>query len=68
MAFDSLASFLNMGGYAFYVWLSYGVSLFVLTVLVVNTSMKTKKIKRLVKQRILRDERIKKAQNMEGTL
>lgn len=68
MAFDSFASFLDMGGYAFFVWLAYGVSLLSIAILVINTVMRTKKIKQLVKQRILRDERIKKAQNMEGTL
>ena len=68
MAFDSFASFLDMGGYAYYVWLAYGISLLSIAVLVINTVMRTKKIKQLVKQRILRDERIKKAQNMEGTL
>ena len=68
MAFDSLASFLDMGGYAFYVWLAYGISLLSIAILVINTVMRTKKIKQLVKQRALRDERIKNAQNMEGTL
>ena len=68
MAFDSLASFLDMGGYAFYVWLAYGISLLSIAILVINTVMRTKKIKQLVKQRALRDERIKNAQNMVGTL
>ncbi|MEM9101776.1 MAG: heme exporter protein CcmD [Pseudomonadota bacterium] len=27
MAFESFGDFLHMGGYAFYVWLSYGVGL-----------------------------------------
>ncbi len=68
MAFHSLISFLQMGGYGFYVWLSYGIAMLSIAILVVNTVMETHKIKRLVKQRILRDKRIQKAQKMEGTL
>jgi len=68
MAFDSLADFFAMGGYGFYVWLSYGITFFVLIFLIVNSMNKKKKIFKSVEQRLSREQRIKKAQNMEGTL
>ncbi|HIP75695.1 MAG TPA: heme exporter protein CcmD [Psychromonas hadalis] len=68
MAFDSFAEFLAMGGYGFYVWLSYGLSLFALFALIVNTRLTTKKQMKAVKERSKREQRVKKAQQMEGTL
>jgi len=57
-----------MGGYGFYVWLAYGIAMLSIAILVVNTLMKTHKIKRLVKQRMLRNKRIQDAQKIKGTL
>ena len=68
MAFNSFADFFAMGGYGFYVWLAYGISFVCLIILIFNTLAKRKKIIRVVTQRIAREERIKKAKNMEGTL
>ena len=68
MAFNSLADFFSMGGYAFYVWLAYGISFSALFVLVTNTIFKRKKILMKVEQRIVSQQRIKNARNMEGTL
>ncbi len=68
MAFDSLAGFFAMGGYGFYVWLSYSVTFLALIVLIVNSNAKKKKILKSVEQRLSREKRIKNAQNMEGTL
>ena len=68
MAFNSLADFFAMGGYGFYVWLSYGISFLALAVLIINTLIKRKKILKTVNQRIAREERIKKAKNRKGTL
>lgn len=68
MAFSSIGDFFAMGGYGFYVWLAYGVSFFALIILVLNTINKKNKIVKTVKQRALRQQRIKNAQDMEGTL
>jgi heme exporter protein D len=68
MAFDSIADFFAMGGYGFYVWLSYGVSLFALLVLILNTIFTRKKLIKNVQQNAMRAKRIQKAQKMEGTL
>lgn len=68
MAFTSLSDFIAMGGYSFYVWLAYGVSLLSLVVLIFSTVSKRKKIFYQVEQRLLREQRIKAAEKREGTL
>ncbi len=68
MAFDSLADFFAMGGYGFYVWLSYGLTFFSFIVLIVNSVLKKNKILKGVELRLSREQRIKKAKKLEGTL
>lgn len=68
MAFDSISEFFAMGGYGFYVWLAYGLTFLALIILVVNSVAKKNKIFKDVEQRLSREQRIKKAQNMENTL
>ncbi len=50
--FTSLTSFLAMGGYAFYVWLAYGIVLAGLLLLALNTFRQRKRILRHIKQQI----------------
>ena len=40
----TLTEFFNMGGYAFYVWTSYGIALFVLLINVILPLRQRKKI------------------------
>jgi heme exporter protein D len=68
MAFNSFADFWAMGGYGFYVWLAYGVTLLSLLILILNTLAKKRNILKSVNQRIKRAQRINKAKNMENTL
>lgn len=68
MAFSSLSDFIAMGGYSFYVWLAYGVSLLSMAMLIISTVSKRKKIFFQVEQRLLREQRIKAAEKREGTL
>lgn len=68
MAFNSFADFFAMGGYGFYVWLAYGISLACLILLILNTLVTRKKIIKVVTERIAREQRIKKAKNTKGTL
>ena len=68
MVFESFSDFIAMGGYGFYVWLAYGVSLLSVFVLILNTTHKRKKIFKQVAQRVQREQRIKAAENREGTL
>jgi heme exporter protein D len=64
MQFDSISAFFDMGGYAFFVWLSYGVSALLLTLLVYSSHMNHKKVKNKIAQRLLREKKLRKsAQN-----
>lgn len=60
MQFDSISAFLDMGGYAFFVWLSYGVSAFLLAALVYSSHSNHKKVKNKIAQRIQREVKLSK--------
>lgn len=68
MAFTSFSDFIHMGGYSFYVWLAYGISLLSVLVLIVNSMLKRKKIFQQVTQHMQREARIKAAENREDIL
>ncbi|WP_413702275.1 heme exporter protein CcmD [Psychromonas sp. KJ10-10] len=57
-----------MGGYGFYVWLSYGLTFLALFILIINSVAKKNKILKEVEQRYLREQRMKSAKNTEDTL
>lgn len=59
MQFDSLADFFNMGGYAFYVWLAYGITFFSLGALVISSLRQKRKVLIAIAKKIQREERLK---------
>ena len=59
MQFDSIGDFFNMGGYAFYVWLAYGVTFSSLAVLVFQSARKKNKVLQQIAQKLAREERLK---------
>lgn len=61
MQFDSFSDFIAMGGYGFYVWLSFGTCALILLGILVNSLRDTKRIIASVEQQIIREARIKKA-------
>ncbi|MBH0025674.1 heme exporter protein CcmD [Pseudoalteromonas sp. SWN29] len=61
MQFDSFSDFIAMGGYGFYVWLSFGTCVLILLGILVNSLRDTKRIMASVEQQIIREARIKKA-------
>lgn len=61
MQFDSISAFFDMGGYAFYVWLSYGVSLGVLLILFLSSMADHNKIKQQIAQRQQRENKLREA-------
>ncbi|MFQ3236736.1 MAG: heme exporter protein D [Paraglaciecola sp.] len=61
MYFDSFSQFWQMGGYGFFVWLSFGVSLFTLIILALDATMDKKRLFKLVQSEVLRKSRIKAA-------
>lgn len=46
LAFSSFTDFLDMGGYAGYVWSAYGITLLVLGLILIKTHQRTRQIKR----------------------
>lgn len=68
MKFDSWSEFWAMGGYGFYVWLSFGLTIFALVALLVSTITTKKSLLRAVKQKQARAARRKAAQKLENTL
>jgi len=61
MQFDSFSDFIAMGGYGFYVWLSFGTCALILLGILLSSLRDTKRIMTSVEQQIIREERIKKA-------
>lgn len=61
MQFDSISAFFDMGGYGFFVWLSYGVTFAALALLVFSSITGHKKIKLQIIQRQKREEKLRQA-------
>ncbi len=59
MSFNSFAEFLHMGGYGFYVWLSYGFTAALLIILVINSKRKEKQLFAKISQRLKREAKLK---------
>ena len=59
MQFESISDFFNMGGYAFYVWLAYGVTFSCLAVLVFQSVKQKNKVLKQIAQKLAREERLK---------
>ncbi|RJE75804.1 heme exporter protein CcmD [Pseudoalteromonas citrea] len=66
MQFESFSDFIAMGGYGFYVWLSYGSCAFVLLSVLLSSLHDAKQLKQQVKLQIEREARIKKAQQEQA--
>lgn len=61
MFFQSWSDFINMGGYGFYVWLSYGISLVALVILVVQSKRACQAVLRNVLRETQREVRLQQA-------
>mgnify|MGYP000623553885 CR=1 FL=1 len=65
MQFSTFAEFIAMDGHGFYVWLSYGVSILLLSLLVLFSFSKQQDIVKQIKQREQREIRLKKAADLQ---
>ncbi|NOU50831.1 heme exporter protein CcmD [Pseudoalteromonas sp. JBTF-M23] len=65
MQFESLSEFLAMGGYGFYVWLSFGSCSVILLAIFLSSLRDSKKLRNEVRAQMRREERIKKAKQQE---
>lgn len=63
MQFESFADFINMGGYAFYVWLAYGVTFTSLITLIVLSTRQQGKVLTEIAKKIAREERLKESRS-----
>ncbi|GFD95931.1 heme exporter protein D [Alteromonas sp. KUL156] len=61
MQFESFTEFLNMGGYAFYVWLSFGVTFVAMALIAIQSFIKHRNLMKRVVVEQERKARIKKA-------
>lgn len=68
MHFASFSDFMAMGGYAFYVWLSFGLTLICLVGIVISTRIKTRSLLGELRSKQAREARRKAAQQMDNTL
>lgn len=59
MFFQSWSDFWNMGGYGFYVWLSYSISLVVILGLIMSSYKGKNTVLREVQREQAREERLK---------
>ena len=68
MFFESWSEFINMGGYGFYVWLSYAISFVALLILGVQSVWARKQVLREVWQQQQRETRLQQAKQRGNTL
>lgn len=61
MQFSSFSEFINMGGYAFYVWLSFGVPALLLTILLINSKNGHQRVINSIAMRKKREDKLRQA-------
>ena len=59
MQFESFSAFLNMGGYGFYVWLSFGISTVLILALIFNSILGHKQVIKNITIRQQRDNKLR---------
>jgi heme exporter protein D len=64
MQFNSFSEFINMGGYGFYVWLSFGVAALILTLLLVSSKAGHQKIINQIAKRKQREDKLRQAREL----
>ncbi|VTM25685.1 Cytochrome c-type biogenesis protein CcmD [Stutzerimonas stutzeri] len=68
MFFQTWNDFFNMGGYGFYVWLSYGISLVATVALIIQTIKQHRTVLQSVLREAQREVRLQQADNKGDTL
>ena len=59
MQFDSFSQFLAMGGYGFYVWLSFGSGLVLIGLLIVHSRYQHSSVKQQIAKKLNREMKLK---------
>lgn len=68
MHFSSFYELLQMGGYAFYVWLAYSITFGSMIWIVLSAGFMRRKLFREIKNKAVREQRMKHAPKRENTL
>lgn len=61
MQFESFSDFLHMGGYGFYVWLSFGITLIAMVIISVHSHTQHRRLLKDVLREKARQQRIRSA-------
>ena len=64
MQFNSFSDFINMGGYGFYVWLSFGATALILTLLLINSKVGHQQIIDQIAKRKQREDKLRQAREL----
>ena len=64
MQFDSFSAFIDMGGYGFYVWLSYGVATALLLLLIISSVSGHKQVIKDIALRQKREQALRQAREL----
>ena len=65
MQFDSFSAFIDMGGYGFYVWLSYGVTAALLLILILSSVTGHKQVIKNIAQRKQREDKLRQVRKQQ---
>jgi heme exporter protein D len=65
MQFDSFSAFIDMGGYGFYVWLSYGVTAALLLILILTSVTGHKQVIKNIAQRKQREDKLRQVRKQQ---
>lgn len=66
MQFDSFSAFIDMGGYGFYVWLSYGVATALLFILILTSVFNHKRTIKNIAQRKQREDKLRQVRSQRN--
>jgi len=64
MQFNSFSEFIDMGGYGFYVWLSFGAAALILALLLVSSKAGHQKIINQIAKRKQREDKLRQAREL----
>ncbi|GAW97367.1 MULTISPECIES: heme exporter protein CcmD [Colwellia] len=64
MQFNSFSDFINMGGYGFYVWLSFGATALILSLLLISSKAGHQQIIDQIAKRKQREDKLRQAKEL----
>lgn len=64
MQFNSFSDFINMGGYGFYVWLSFGAAALILSLLLISSKAGHSQIINQIAKRKQREDKLRQAREL----